>query len=173
MITFTRLLLPLLLPLLLLSAGFSASAKDKDSLYQSLGGQKGIMAFVSDTIDQSLADKRIKHTFKNTKDIPLVKQRITNQICELSGGPCTYKGADMDKAHSGLGINSKMFNILVEHLQAAMRKQKISHRSQYKLIALLAPMHGDVIETKKKVAERQKARRERMRKLMEEEEDGS
>jgi hemoglobin len=115
------------------------------NLYHDLGGQEGIRTFVSRTIDLSFSDPRIKDTFKNSKP-DYLKKMITEQIAALSGGPVTYTGVDMKKAHKGLGLTTYHFNALVEVLQQAMGESGISYRTQNRLLALLAPMHRDVVE---------------------------
>jgi hemoglobin len=78
-----------------------------------------------------------------------LKKMITEQIAALSGGPVKYTGLDMKKAHKGLGLTTFHFNALVELLQRAMAEQDISYRTQNRLLALLAPMHRDVVENRK------------------------
>ena len=89
-------------------------------------------------------DPRIGGHFKDTKPVAL-KESLTDQICQLSGGPCKYEGADMKSAHADMDINKGHFNALVEVLQSAMDAQGIPFAQQNRLLALLAPMHRDVI----------------------------
>ncbi len=117
------------------------------SLYDDLGGQPGIEKFVGRTIDLSYQDPRIKDTFAKSKP-DYLKKMITEQIAALSGGPVKYTGLDMKKAHKGLGLTTFHFNALVELLQRAMAEQDISYQTQNRLLALLAPMHRDVVERK-------------------------
>ena len=126
----------------------AAAPASAGSLYDDLGGQDGIRAFVSRTIDLSFTDPRIKDTFKHSKP-DYLKKMITEQFCALTGGPVKYTGADMKKAHKGLGLTTYDFNVLVEVLQQAMDESGISYQTQNRLLALLAPMHRDVVERKK------------------------
>jgi len=123
----------------------AASPAHAGSLYDDLGGQEGIRTFVGRTIDLSFSDPRIKDTFKNSKP-DYLKKMITEQIAALSGGPVKYTGVDMKKAHKGLGLTTYHFNALVEVLQQAMGESGISYQTQNRLLALLAPMHRDVVE---------------------------
>jgi hemoglobin len=70
---------------------------------------------------------------------------LVDQFCVTLGGPCVYKGADMKSSHANLDITKGDFNALVEVLQAAMDAQGIPYAAQNRLLALLAPMHRDVI----------------------------
>jgi hemoglobin len=77
-----------------------------------------------------------------------LKMQLVNQICQVSGGPCEYKGPDMKAAHSSMDITKTDFNALVEVLQKSMDAQGIAFSSQNQLLAKLAPMHRDVITVK-------------------------
>jgi hemoglobin len=71
-----------------------------------------------------------------------------DQFCQVMGGPCIYKGADMKSSHANLDITKADFNALVEVLQHTMDAQGIPFREQNKLLARLAPMHRDTITVK-------------------------
>ena len=118
--------------------------KTDDSLYRDLGGLDVLTKVVDDTLALALADARIKDTFKET-DMKRLAKLITEQFCELSGGPCKYSGDPMKEVHQGLGLSNMQFNALVEDLQAAMDKSGIPSRTQNKLLALLAPMQRTVV----------------------------
>jgi len=118
--------------------------KTEDSLYRDLGGLDVLTKVVDDTLALALADARIKDTFKET-DMKRLAKLITEQFCELSGGPCKYSGDPMKEVHQGLALNNMQFNALVEDLQAAMDKSGIPSRTQNKLLALLAPMQRTVV----------------------------
>jgi hemoglobin len=118
--------------------------KTDDSLYRDLGGLDVLTKVVDDTLVLALADARIKDTFKET-DMKRLAKLITEQFCELSGGPCKYSGDPMKEVHQGLALNNMQFNALVEDLQAAMDKSNIPSRTQNKLLALLAPMQRTVV----------------------------
>jgi len=118
--------------------------KADDSLYRDLGGLEVLTKVVDDTLALALADVRIKDTFKDT-DMKRLAKLITEQFCELSGGPCKYSGDPMKEVHQGLALNNMQFNALVEDLQAAMDKANIPSRTQNKLLALLAPMQRTVV----------------------------
>ncbi|WP_050478010.1 group I truncated hemoglobin [Herbaspirillum rhizosphaerae] len=128
----------------LMTALPAQAQKADDSLYRDLGGLEVLTRVVDDTLALALADARIKDTFKDT-DMKRLAKLITEQFCELSGGPCKYSGDPMKEVHQGLALNNMQFNALVEDLQAAMDKANIPSRTQNKLLALLAPMQRTVV----------------------------
>ena len=123
----------------------SAQATD-DTLYQQLGGQSGLVTLMDDFMTQLLADKRMAPFFKDV-DHKHVKAQLVAQFCEVSGGPCKLKGPDMKKAHSGFDVSKGDFNALVEVLQQSMDAQGIAFGTQNRLLARLAPMHREIINT--------------------------
>lgn len=113
-------------------------------LYQALGEQAGLQVLMTDFVARLKADKRIGHQFKDTNSKELAA-RLTEQVCLLSGGPCRYEGGNMKDAHADLKITRADFNALVEVLQQAMDARGIPFTRQNQLLALLAPMHRDIV----------------------------
>lgn len=139
----------LLLGAALMAGGAHAQTTTKptdDALYQQLGAQPGLVKLVDDFMVRLLADPRMNPFFKDV-DQAHVKAELVTQFCEVSGGPCRRKGPDMKQAHAGMDINKNNFNALVEVLQQAMEAQGIAFTTQNKLLARLAPMHRDIINT--------------------------
>lgn len=113
-------------------------------LYQAIGEKPGIRALMDDFVVRLKADSRIGDQFKETNAENLASQ-LTDQVCQLAGGPCVYKGPDMKTAHEGMEITRAHFNALVEVLQASMDAKGISFQRQNQILALLAPMHRDTV----------------------------
>ncbi len=122
----------------------STSTTAPVGLYQALGERPGIARLMDDFVNRLIKDPRIGGHFVDAQPAPL-KASLTDQICALSGGPCTYAGADMKTVHADMDIHKGHFNALVEVLQSAMDAQGIPFAQQNRLLALLAPMHRDVI----------------------------
>jgi hemoglobin len=124
----------------------AAAQTTDDTLYQQLGGQAALVTLMDDFMTRLLADKRMGPFFKDV-DHKHVKAQLVAQFCEVSGGPCKLKGPDMKKAHSGFDVTKSDFNALVEVLQQSMDAQGIGFGTQNKLLARLAPMHREIINT--------------------------
>ncbi len=116
-----------------------------DAVYRAFHEKEGIRRVVDDAIDRSVADPRISDIFKS-HDMVRLKRTLTEQICYVVGGPCTYSGRDMATAHKDMGVQMSDMNALVEHLQQAMDKEGVPFRDQNKLLAKLAPMKHDVVQ---------------------------
>lgn len=120
-----------------------AHSDPKPTLYDNLGGNAGVTAIISGTLKYTLEDERIAHTFAES-NVPRVEKLLIEQVCELTGGPCTYSGQTMERSHRGLEITSAHFNALVENMQKAMDDAGTPFMAQNQLLAILAPMHDDV-----------------------------
>ncbi|MFN3493279.1 MAG: group I truncated hemoglobin [Hydrogenophaga sp.] len=113
-------------------------------LYQAFGEQAGIRSLMDDFVVRLKADPRIGDQFANT-NLENLARSLTDQLCQLSGGPCVYKGPDMKSSHANMDINKSHFNALVEVLQQSMDARGIPFTRQNQMLALLAPMHRDTI----------------------------
>jgi hemoglobin len=60
-------------------------------LYERLGGLDAIQAVVDSFAARCAADDRINRKFERT-DLTRLKKMLVDQVCEASGGPCTYSG---------------------------------------------------------------------------------
>ena len=113
-------------------------------LYIAFGERAGIAALMDDFVVRLKADQRTAPFFEKT-NMPELARGLTDQLCMLAGGPCKYSGATMKKAHDDLDIRRRDFNALVEVLQDSMGAKGIPFSSQNRMLALLAPMHRDVV----------------------------
>jgi hemoglobin len=117
-------------------------------LYDRLGKKDAITAVVKDFVEERVAkDARIKSFFANA-DIPGLEAKLADQICQASGGPCTYTGKDMKTAHAGMNIKEADFNALVEDLKASLDHFNVGAKEQNELIGALAKMHDDIVTAK-------------------------
>ncbi|GHA72062.1 group I truncated hemoglobin [Cognatilysobacter bugurensis] len=113
-------------------------------VFQDFGSEPGLTALMDEFMAVMLEDPRMRPFFENT-DQPRIKRQLVEQFCAILGGGCAYSGRDMKSSHAGLGIDRADFNALVEDLQVAMDRKGVPFRSQNKLLAILAPMHREVI----------------------------
>jgi hemoglobin len=124
-----------------------ASARQTPTLYERLGGARAIYAVVDDFVGRVTTDPRVKRYFEGS-NLQLVRQQLTQFVCQAAGGPCTYLGADMKTAHVGLGISDADFDAVAEDLVASLDKFKVVPRDKEELLAMLGRMRGDIVEKK-------------------------
>lgn len=116
----------------------------QDTLFADLGGQAGIDKIVEASVENYLADDRIKAVFEES-NMDRVRAQFKVQFCQIAGGPCQYTGHNMVEAHRGLKLTNADFNAVVEDLQDAMDKVGIPFATQNRFLARLAPMQRHVV----------------------------
>jgi len=122
----------------------SCATTPQQSLYDKLGGEPGVKAIVNSLIKEIGSDKQIFHYFADSR-ISRFRTNLTQHLCAISDGPCNYEGDSMTDIHTGMNINEKDFNHLVDLLINAMYTQNIPHNVQNQLLARLAPLRQQVI----------------------------
>ncbi len=115
------------------------------SLYERLGGLDAITAVVDSFVGRCAGDDRINKKFGQT-DVPRLKKMLVDQVCEATGGPCTYSGRDMRETHDRMGVTAGEFDALVEDLVATLDEFDVPRAEQDELLGLLGPMRGDIVE---------------------------
>jgi hemoglobin len=126
------------------SSAWAQSKPADDSIYQAWGGKPGIRAVMEDFVPRLEADPRIGRFFRKEGRERLITQ-LTEQLCQESGGPCTYQGAPMGPVHRDMDISKGDFNALVAVLQQSMDAKGIPFSAQNGMLARLAPMHREII----------------------------
>lgn len=129
---------------LVLAATLLAPPARAGTLYDELGERAGLARIVDGMLRRALLDPRIKETFDEA-NIERLQGLLVLQFCVVTGGPCRYPGRDMKAAHADLNLSPRHFNAMVETLQDAMDAEGVPFRTQNRLLALLAPMHRDIV----------------------------
>jgi len=115
------------------------------SLFERLGGTNGVTSLVEDLVKRVSDDSRINAFFART-DAAALKEQLTDQICALSGGPCTYGGRDMRAAHKGMGIRNADFTAFMEGFIAALHAAHVSPADEGTLVGKMLSMKADIVE---------------------------
>ncbi|PYN69598.1 MAG: hypothetical protein DMD93_07035 [Candidatus Rokuibacteriota bacterium] len=138
------------LVVLLLSLDFVACATMGDpppSLYKRLGGRDGIALVVDDFVANMVADPRVNNRFQGMPPPAVFKLRsnLADQICDATGGPCSYLGRDMKATHRGMQITDGEWDATVENLVRALDKHQVGAKEKSELLGLLGPMKGEIV----------------------------
>jgi len=120
-----------------------ASQPPQTSLFERMGGLPVITVVVDETINQVSTDPKTKRSFEGIK-IKTLKQSIVNQLCVISGGPCTYDGETMKKAHAQSAITQAEFELMVAALRDSLNRH-VGTREKNEMLKLLAPMKRDIV----------------------------
>ena len=128
-------------------AACATSEPPPPNLYKRLGGREGISIVVGDFVSNMAADSRVNARFKDMKapELEKLKSNLADQICDATGGPCSYLGRDMKTVHKGMKITDSEWNATVENLSKALDKNKVDPKDKTELLGMLAPMKADIV----------------------------
>jgi hemoglobin len=129
--------------------GLQAPAAER-SLYDRLGGQPAVQAVAGGLVDSILADNRVNKWFTHAAASPAntdaYKAKLTEFICQNTGGPCKYTGPDMVSVHKGRGVTSEAFDAVVQDLVAVLDKFKVPQHEKAELLAILGPLKSSIVQ---------------------------
>jgi hemoglobin len=115
------------------------------SLYDRLGSGDAINAITESWVARVGGDGRANGKFART-DIGRLKKEVADQLCEATGGPCTYTGRSMRTTHDGMQVTAGEFEVVMQHLKAALDELNVPKTEQDELTGLLRPMRDDIVE---------------------------
>jgi hemoglobin len=135
------------------SSAQAGDDKKPASLYERLGGMPAIQAVVDDFVGRILADDRVNRWFAHAASDPenakAYKSKLADFICQGTGGPCKYTGADMFTAHKGRGVTDEAFQAVVSDLVATLEKFKVPETEKAQVLGILAPMKPAIVQEQK------------------------
>lgn len=128
--------------------GMKSEQAKTPTLYQRLGGYDALAAVVDDFIGRLATHPDLGGFFKghNSASLKRIRQLVVDQLCEATGGPCYYTGADMKHAHAGLGISEADWNTSVELLVATLDKFKVPQKEKEEVLGAISTMKNDIVE---------------------------
>ena len=147
------------------SSATVAKSDAKLSLFERLGGDKGIAMIVDDFVPRALADPRVNWDRKDVKqggfsihrgksvewnatpeNIQKLKLHLTQFIGLATGGPSQYQGKEMKSAHAGLHISNPEFDATLGDLKASLDKLQIPVKEQKELLAIIETTRPQIVE---------------------------
>ena len=131
-------------PPALVAAPAPAAAPAGPSLFTRLGGLDAIRAVAGDLVDRVAADARINGFFRGV-DLDALKGKLTEQLCQVTGGPCRYTGRPMRQVHADLAIGDADFDALVSDLAASLDRFQVGAGEQAQLLRTLGGLRGEIV----------------------------
>jgi truncated hemoglobin YjbI len=124
----------------------STAAAPQASLYSRLGGHDVIAGITDDFVAWVLADRQLGRFFANAPIQAGLRDRVIDLLCEITGGPCVYKGRDMKTAHKGMGITETDWTIAVDLFTKALNKRNVAAREQKEFLQIIRNMKSLIVE---------------------------
>jgi hemoglobin len=114
------------------------------SLYERLGGTKGITKIASDLTDIHMENPSISARYANS-DPAAVKNSVATFFVAGTGGPNDYVGQDMVAAHRGMNISNDEFVAVLDDALLALDKSGVQQREKEEVLAILYGMKPDIV----------------------------
>jgi len=87
--------------------------------FNAIGGYAAVNAVIDEFLANVAMDPRINGFFATT-DLVALDALLVEQVCDATGGYCTYSGGTMCDVHNGMGVTQNGFNAMVEDLLRAL-----------------------------------------------------
>lgn len=117
------------------------------TLYERIGGTEAVKAAVDIFYDKVLADGRIAHFFPGV-DMDAQRRKQRAFLIMAFGGPNTYSGVDMRRAHAALvtrGLNDSHFDAVVENLAATLAELGVGAAEIGEVAKIAESVRDDVL----------------------------
>ena len=117
------------------------------SLFERLGGQGAIDAFVPLFYEKVLADDRINHFFRGI-DMDAQGAKLNGFLTMGFGGPDNYTGKDLREGHRHLvrgGLNDGHFDAALEHINSTLVELNVPADLVSEVMAASEGLRADVL----------------------------
>ena len=120
----------------------------KPTLYSRIGGYDTVAVVAVEFLKGIRSDPRFARFTggRSADSLARSTQMLKDQLCTLTGGPCTYPGRDMKTAHSGLGISSELWTANMGYMAAALDKAGVKGADKAEILAMVDAMKGQIVE---------------------------
>ena len=140
---------------LLLGAGSvqATEVQPPKSLYDRLGGVYPISVVVDTFVDLLLVNDVLNANpaIKAARDrVPAagLKYRVTELVCQQTGGPCKYTGRGMEESHVHLNISEKEWQAMLVDFRRTLNNYGVPAKEQGELVAIVESTKKDIVVRK-------------------------
>jgi len=120
-------------------------SNDPDTLFERVGGVRGVGEMVQQFYARVLADPRLRPFFENTSLDKLVRMQQEFFAAALDG-PVATGGPDIAMIHQGMGIGREHVTLFVDHLISVLdERHAISRRDAMDIVFRIATYSDQVI----------------------------
>lgn len=133
----------------LMLAAQPANAQEK-SLYDRIGGYKGVAATVDDLVDRIYVNQTLNKNpaLKAVHDInerAAFKLILATWVMEKTGGPKVYFGREMGQAHAHLAISDREFTVIMHECKETFYKFAVPEKEMGELMSALESYRKAVV----------------------------
>ena len=77
----------------------------------------------------------------------LTPTRVTELVCQVTGGPQKYLGRSMKESHKHLNITEKEWDAMASDFKTTLDKFKVPAKEQEELFAIVGSTKADIVMT--------------------------
>jgi hemoglobin len=131
----------------------ATSSADQNSLYERLGARPGIYNLMSASIDSLHNNEQLNRqnptlgSLRGKTNAADLKEKVTDYICKMTGGPCTYKGRTLRASHAPLNITESDWRVFVDDFERVMTDYGVRSREQQELLVLMSGTKADILNS--------------------------
>jgi len=126
-----------------------AESLSKVTLYERLGASAGIRRIVDGMVDAHLQNPVIRARFQPYLEQPERVEEIKQNTCAFfavhAGGPATYGGRDLARAHRGMNIDGAEYMAAIDDILETMEALGHDEANRNDVLALLYGQKGDIL----------------------------
>ena len=123
---------------------------EEKSLFERLGGEKGISSLVDNITENHLnnpvINQKFSHLKPGTESYEIFKRHVREFLSAGTGGTAKYTGKDMVAAHTGFSITGKEFLSTTDDVLMALDSHLIDEETKKDMLYILYSMKDAVME---------------------------
>jgi hemoglobin len=123
------------------------------SLYDRLGGLKGITVVVDDFINRLVANAELNNNpaidaGRKKSPAPYLKFQVSQMVCEVTGGPCKFTGMALKESHVHLNISEKEWGVMAQEFKKSLDQFEVPAAEQKELFDIVGTTKADIVVRK-------------------------
>lgn len=119
------------------------------SLYEKLGGSKGIASIVDGVVEAHLQNPVVRARFLPYLEDPDKVQVIKRHFCEFlgmgCGGPEVYTGRDMVAVHRGMNISNEEYMAVIDDIMLVLDRHQVDEQSKKDMLYMAYSVKSQVV----------------------------
>ena len=115
-----------------------------NNIYEAIGGQPAVEAAVNRFYERVTVDPQLAHFFAGM-DLRGLKVHQAAFLGQAIGGPQTYSGAGMQRAHAHLRIEQRHFDAVAGHLVGTLEDLSVPDHLIEAIVERIAPLASQVV----------------------------
>jgi hemoglobin len=119
------------------------------TLYERLGGAKGIAALVDGIVEAHMVNPLIQARFLPYRDKPDVVEKVKRHTCDFlgagSGGPEKYTGRSMVDTHRGMNISDAEYEAVADDIRLTLERHGIDAATRSEVMGIIQSLKGQVV----------------------------